>query len=147
MNNKYHITSDGSIFEMQPDGSLKKLGSVADGQLNPYSDTNKTSNKRGVLTVVYDGYWQLWDEQYKFFYNGKHISDFYFKKPFRYELPLEQEDNEIRVKRIIVNSCYRFKVDPTKNYLARLTYKRKPGVFCFVVYDEGNNKVFKSTFA
>ena len=56
MNNKYHITSDGSIFEMQPDGSLKKLGSVADGQLNPYSDTNKTSNKRGVLTVVYDGY-------------------------------------------------------------------------------------------
>lgn len=45
MNNKYHITSDGSIFEMQPDGSLKKLGSVADGQLNPYSDTNKTSNK------------------------------------------------------------------------------------------------------
>ena len=48
MNNKYHITSDGSIFEMQPDGSLKKLGSVADGQLNPYSDTNKTSNKKQI---------------------------------------------------------------------------------------------------
>lgn len=46
MDNKYHITSDGTIFEIQDDGTYKNLGKVNEaGRVNPY-DNGKTDMTR-----------------------------------------------------------------------------------------------------
>lgn len=46
MNNRYHITSDGTIFELQEDGTYKNLGKVNEaGRVNPYND-GKTDTSR-----------------------------------------------------------------------------------------------------
>ena len=45
MNDKYQITSDGTIFEIMSDGSINKLGKVTnDGKVESYkSSTSATS--------------------------------------------------------------------------------------------------------
>lgn len=145
MNDKYHITSDGSIFEIQPDGSLKKLGSVADGAIKSYEESNKTNQKVGTLTVLYDGEWVIIDGKYELHYNGKHIMDFSFKKPFRQDLPLEQPTVLLKVKKWFLSYSFKFTLDPTKDYYCRLTYSRMGKQFNLSVYDENNKRVWKDT--
>ena len=144
MDDKYHITSDGYIFEIQPDGSLKKLGSVSDGKINPYNPPT-TEPKIGTLSVLYDGVWVIMDATYELYYNDKKILDFSFKKPFRLDIPLEQSTVKLKVKRWFLSWSFKFNINPNKDYYCRLTYSRTAKQFNLTVYDESNKKVYKDT--
>lgn len=145
INNKYHITSDGSIFEIQPDGSLKKLGSVADGIIKSYDESNNSTQKTGTLTVFYEGVWTIFDVKYELHYNGKHVMDFSFKNPFRQDLPIEQPTVLLKVKKWFYSNSFKFTLDPTKDYYCKLTYSRMGKQFNLSVYDENNKRVWKDT--
>lgn len=101
--------------------------------------------KTGTLTILYDGYWVLMDAKYEFQYNGQHYSDFSFKSPFKYELPLNQGDVKLKVKRSFLYWSFAFTLDPSKDYIGRLTYDRIAKQFNLIVRDENNRKVYKDT--
>lgn len=45
MNDKYQITSDGTIFEVLSDGSIKKIGRIAsDGRIDTYKSSNSSTS-------------------------------------------------------------------------------------------------------
>ncbi len=149
MNDKYHITPDGYIFEILPDGSMKKLGSVADGELKSYDEISKGADntpKVGTLSILYDGYWTIVDARYELYVNDKHFADFSFKKPFRFDIPIEQSEIKIKVKKWFYSNSFEFSVDPEKDHIAYLTYNRRMKWFNLTVRDENNNKVYKKSW-
>lgn len=107
--------------------------------------TPSQPQKTGTLTILYDGYWVLLDAKYEFQYNGQHYSDFSFKSPFKYELPLYQGDIKLKVKRSFLYWAFAFTLDPSKDYIGRLTYDRIAKQFNLIVRDENNRKVYKDT--
>lgn len=107
--------------------------------------TNSPQPKVGTLTIFYDGYWVLIDAKYEFHYNGQHYSDFSFKSPFKYELPLVQGNVKLKVKKLFLYWTFAFLLDPSKDYTGRLTYDRIAKQFNLVVRDENNRKVYKDT--
>lgn len=144
MNDRYKIMPDGTIFEILPDGSVKRVGHVDEGGVTRIEDEDNKP-KKGTITFLYDGVWSLFDVKYHLTYNDKHIADISFKKPFRIDLPIDQERVKIRVRRFIFGVSCDVKLDPTKDYICRLTYSRYPKQFHLTIYDEHNKKVYKDT--
>lgn len=139
MADKYVIATDGSVLEIKEDGTINKIGTVNDKTDNT---TINRAPKTGVLRIVYDGYWILWDVKIEIFVNGQFISDHSFKNPWVKEIPIKTYPLKLKIKQSFLKFVYDIPLDRSSDYTCRLTYDRAMRWFHVAVYDESNKKIF-----
>jgi hypothetical protein len=107
---------------------------------NPVNQEQQ-NEKKGVLTIKWEGKWMLMDSKLFLTANGKNLGIFSFKKGFVTTMPLTSESVVLTIQHNVRNQSFGFPVNPSENYTLTLTYDRMTISFGFMLFDQNGKRV------